>query len=409
MDYPFPELLDKGVYYMLAQLPSALQNLHLPLRLKLWDGHELDLGPTPSVTIVVKDPQLVSQFTHPSLDLLGGAFVEGRLELVGSIREVIRVCDELSQALLNEDDDDLPMRSEHDKATDAASISYHYDLSNAFYQLWLDREMVYSCAYFKTGTETLEQAQQDKFHHLCRKLRLQPGEYLLDVGCGWGGLSRFAAREYGVKVFGITLSSEQLALARERVDAEGLQDKVELQLLDYRDLPQDGRFDKIVSVGMFEHVGHANLELYAKRLFGAVREGGLVMNHGITAKHTDGRPVGRGAGSFIERYVFPNGELPHVSMISAYLSEAGLEIIDVESLRLHYARTLEHWSERLEARLGEAATMVPEQTLRIWRLYLAGCAYAFAKGWINLHQILAVKPYADGSLDLPMTRADIYR
>ena len=409
MDYPFPELLDKGVYYMLAQLPSALQNLHLPLRLKLWDGHELDLGPTPSVTIVVKDPQLVSQFTHPSLDLLGGAFVDGRLELVGSIREVIRVCDELSQALLNEDDDDVPMRSEHDKATDAASISYHYDLSNAFYQLWLDREMVYSCAYFKTGTETLEQAQQDKFHHLCRKLRLQPGEYLLDVGCGWGGLSRFAAREYGVKVFGITLSGEQLALARERVDAEGLQDKVELQLLDYRDLPQDGRFDKIVSVGMFEHVGHANLELYAKRLFGAVREGGLVMNHGITAKHTDGRPVGRGAGSFIERYVFPNGELPHVSMISAYLSEAGLEIIDVESLRLHYARTLEHWSERLEARLGEAATMVPEQTLRIWRLYLAGCAYAFAKGWINLHQILAVKPYADGSLDLPMTRADIYR
>ena len=148
MDYPFPELLDKGVYYMLAQLPSALQNLHLPLRLKLWDGHELDLGPTPSVTIVVRDPQLVSQFTHPSLDLLGGAFVDGRLELVGSIREVIRVCDELSQALLNEDDDDLPMRSEHDKATDAASISYHYDLSNAVYQLWLDREMVYSCAYF---------------------------------------------------------------------------------------------------------------------------------------------------------------------------------------------------------------------------------------------------------------------
>jgi cyclopropane-fatty-acyl-phospholipid synthase len=160
---------------------------------------------------------------------------------------------------------------------------------------------------------------------------------------------------------------------------------------------------------MFEHVGHANLELYAQRLFGAVREGGLVMNHGITAKHTDGRPVGRGAGNFIERYVFPNGELPHVSMISAFISEAGLEIVDVESLRLHYARTLEHWSERLEARLDEAAEMVPEQTLRIWRLYLAGCAYAFARGWINLHQILAVKPYADGSHGLPLTREDIYR
>ncbi|MDG6400584.1 C17 cyclopropane fatty acid synthase CfaB [Pseudomonas quasicaspiana] len=394
---------------MLAQLPPALQNLHLPLRLKLWDGHELDLGPTPSVTIFVKDPQLVSDFSHPSLDLLGSAFVEGRLDMEGSISEVMRVCDELTQALGDEDQEGGPTRCPHDKATDAASISYHYDVSNEFYQLWLDNEMVYSCAYFKTGNESLEQAQQDKFHHLCRKLRLKPGEYLLDVGCGWGGLARFAAREYGVKVLGITLSREQLKLARARVKAEGLEDKVDLQLLDYRDLPQDGRFDKVVSVGMFEHVGHANLALYAQRLYGAVKEGGLVMNHGITAKHIDGRPVGRGAGEFIGRYVFPNGELPHVSRISADISEAGLEVVDVESLRLHYAKTLEHWSSRLETHLEQAAAMVPEQTLRIWRLYLAGCAYGFAHGWINLHQILAVKPRADGSHDLPWTRADIYR
>jgi cyclopropane-fatty-acyl-phospholipid synthase len=394
---------------MLAQLPPALQNLHLPLRLKLWDGHELDLGPTPSVTIFVKDPQLVSDFSHPSLDLLGSAFVEGRLDMEGSISEVMRVCDELTQALGDEDQEGGPTRCPHDKATDAASISYHYDVSNEFYQLWLDKEMVYSCAYFKTGNESLEQAQQDKFHHLCRKLRLKPGEYLLDVGCGWGGLARFAAREYGAKVFGITLSREQLELAKIRVKAEGLEDQVDLQLLDYRDLPQDGRFDKVVSVGMFEHVGHANLALYAQCLFGAVKEGGLVMNHGITAKHIDGRPVGRGAGEFIGRYVFPNGELPHVSRISADISEAGLEIVDVESLRLHYAKTLEHWSSRLETHLEQAAAMVPEQTLRIWRLYLAGCAYGFAHGWINLHQILAVKPRADGGHDLPWTRADIYR
>lgn len=393
---------------MFAQLPPALQKLHLPLRLKLWDGNEVDLGADPRVTIVVKDPALVSDFSHPSLDLLGSAFVEGRLELVGSISEVVRVCDELTKALVNDDDDDVRVRTEHDKATDAASISYHYDLSNDFYQLWLDQEMVYSCAYFKTGNETLEQAQQDKFHHLCRKLRLKPGEYLLDVGCGWGGLARFAAREYGAKVLGITLSREQLALAQERVIAQGLQAQVELQLLDYRDLPQDGRFDKVVSVGMFEHVGHANLDLYARCLFGAVKEGGLVMNHGITARHTDGRPVGRGAGDFIDRYVFPNGELPHLSMITGFLSEAGLEVVDVESLRLHYAKTLEHWSERLEEKLAAAAAMVPEQALRIFRLYLAGCAYAFSKGWINLHQILAVKPYANGGHDLPPTRADIY-
>ncbi|BBP80314.1 MULTISPECIES: C17 cyclopropane fatty acid synthase CfaB [Pseudomonas] len=394
---------------MLAQLPPALQNLQLPLRLRLWDGHEFNLGPEPSVTIIVKDPQLVAQFTHPTLDLLGSAFVEGKLELEGSVSEVVRVCDELSQALLEDEGDSLPVRQAHDKETDAASISYHYDLSNAFYQLWLDREMVYSCAYFETGDATLEEAQQAKFRHLCRKLRLQPGEYLLDVGCGWGGLARFAAREFGVKVFGITLSKEQLALAKERVIAEGLQDKVDLQLLDYRDLPQDGRFDKVVSVGMFEHVGHANLKQYSDILFGAVREGGLVMNHGITAKHTDGRPVGRGAGDFIDRYVFPNGELPHLSMISAFISEAGLEVVDVESLRLHYAKTLNFWSQRLENNLEAAARQVPEKALRIWRLYLAGCAYAFEKGWINLHQILAVKPFADGSHDLPWTREDLYR
>ena len=394
---------------MLAQLPPALQKLQLPLRLRLWDGHEFNFGPTPSVTIVVKDPTLVAQFTHPSLDLLGSAFVEGRLELEGSISEAIRVCDELSQALLDDDEDTTPPRVHHDKATDAESISYHYDLSNDFYQLWLDRDMAYSCGYFETGEESLDEAQQAKFRLLCRKLRLKPGEYLLDVGCGWGGLARFAAREYGVKVFGITLSKEQLTLARERVNAEGLQDKVDLQLLDYRDLPQDGRFDKIVSVGMFEHVGHANLREYCEILSRAVREGGLVMNHGITSKHTDGRQVGRGAGDFIDRYVFPNGELPHLSMMTAEISEAGLEVVDVESLRLHYARTLEHWSQRLEHNLEAAARQVPEQALRIWRLYLAGCAYAFAHGWINIDQILATKPHADGSLELPPTRADIYR
>ncbi|AYF51763.1 class I SAM-dependent methyltransferase [Pseudomonas fluorescens] len=394
---------------MLAQLPPALQNLQLPLRLRLWDGHEFNLGPDPSVTIVVKDPTVVSKLTHPTLDSLGAAFVEGKLELEGSISEVIRVCDELSQALIDDDEGSRPVRSIHDKATDAAAISYHYDLSNEFYQLWLDQDMAYSCGYFETGSESIDQAQQDKFRHLCRKLRLQPGEYLLDVGCGWGGLARYAAREFGVKVFGITLSKEQLALARERVKAEGLEDQVDLQLLDYRDLPQDGRFDKVVSVGMFEHVGHANLAEYCKTLFGAVREGGLVMNHGITAKHTDGRPVGRGAGDFIERYVFPNGELPHLAMMTAEISEVGLEVVDVESLRLHYARTLDHWSERLEDNLEAAAKMVPDQALRIWRLYLAGCAYAFARGWINLHQILAVKPHADGSHELPWTREDIYR
>lgn len=393
---------------MPATLLPALKDLGLPLKLQLWDGKEMDIGPAPSVTLVIKDPNLVTQLARPSLDVLGAAYVEGHIDLLGPVEEVIYIGDVISRAL-SVDDFATPTREAHDKATDAEAISYHYDLSNDFYRLWLDRDMVYSCAYFESGEEDIDQAQQAKLRLICRKLRLKPGDRLLDVGCGWGGLARFAAREFGAEVFGITLSREQLALARERVAAEGLQDRVQLELMDYRDLPQDGRFDKVVSVGMFEHVGHANLPLYCKRLFGAVRPGGLVLNHGITSRHLDGRPVAHGAGEFIDRYVFPHGELPHLVGISSCISEAGLEIVDVESLRLHYARTLQLWSERLEARLAEAQALVPERALRIWRLYLAGCSYGFRRDWIDLHQILATKPLPDGGHELPWTRADLYR
>ncbi|MFV3329714.1 C17 cyclopropane fatty acid synthase CfaB [Pseudomonas sp. NY15437] len=393
---------------MKANLPSELLSLQLPLRIRIGEAQAFDLGPDPQVTLVVRDPTLLTEITHPSLDMLGRAYVEKRMDIEGPIGEVIATADALSAALGDDDGTTDYVRESHDKATDAEAIHYHYDLSNAFYQLWLDPEMVYSCAYYETGTEDLATAQVAKLRHLCRKLRLQPGEKLLDVGCGWGGLARLAAREFGVQVHGITLSEEQLKLGRERVKADGLEGKVTLELLDYRDLPRDGRYDKVVSVGMFEHVGHANLGLYFQHLYDAVRPGGLVMNHGITSSDTEGRPVGRGAGDFIDRYVFPHGELPHLSLAVARMSEAGLEVVDVEGLRLHYARTLDFWSANLEAKLAEAAKLVPEQALRIWRLYLAGCAYGFKKGWINLHQILASKPHADGGHEVPWSRRDIY-
>lgn len=394
---------------MLAGLATLLRDLQLPLRLRLWNGEQLDLGAKPQVTLTVRDPGLLLELKRPSLDALGSAYVEGRLELDGPIMQVVQLTDRLSEALLGDDNPGAVDFLAHDRAVDAAAISYHYDLSNDFYALWLDSRMIYSCAYFPSGTEDLETAQTAKLQHLCRKLRLQPGERLLDVGCGWGGLAVFAAREYGVEVHGITLSRAQLQLARRRVAEAGLRQRVHLELLDYRDLAQDGRFDKVVSVGMFEHVGHANLPLYCRQLFGAVRPGGLVLNHGITARHVDGRQVGRGAGDFIARYVFPYGELPHLARLSADLSEAGLEVVDVESLRLHYARTLQLWSDNLEAQLPQAATLVPEKALRIWRLYLAGCAHGFRRGWVNLHQVLASRPHADGSHELPWSRADLYR
>ncbi|KTS99432.1 fatty acid methyltransferase [Pseudomonas oryzihabitans] len=393
---------------MYPALPAELQQLRLPLRIRIGQGPEIDLGDSPRVTLVVKDLGLLADPRQLNLDTLGQAFVESRIDLEGDIQEVIEIGDQLSQALVGLNQTPDGVHQAHDKATDASAISYHYDLSNDFYRLWLDPELVYSCAYFKTGTEDLATAQRDKLELLCRKLRLQPGERLLDVGCGWGGLARHAAREHGVQVHGITLSREQLELGRARVAAEGLTDRVTLELLDYRDLPEDGRYDKVVSVGMFEHVGHANLPLYFRKLFAAVRPGGLVLNHGITALHADERAVGHGGGDFIDRYVFPNGELPHLSRAVAEMSEAGLEVVDVESLRLHYARTLDFWSTALEANLEEAARLVPAEALRIWRLYLPGCAYAFRNNWVNIHQILANKPHGDGRTELPWSRADLY-
>lgn len=394
---------------MLKDLSESLRKLKLPLRVSLAGGPSLDLAPNPQVTLEILDPLLLKDLRRPSLDKLGEAYIEQRIDVRGRIMDVVEIADHLSMGLLGDKLEPVTTRTAHDKALDAEAIAYHYDLSNDFYRLWLDPEMVYSCAYFRDPVhDSLAQAQINKLDHLCRKLRLKPGERLLDVGCGWGGLARHAARHYGVSVYGITLSKEQLALAREKNAEAGLESAIDLQLQDYRDLPGGETFDKVVSVGMFEHVGHANLDCYFKILADQVRPGGLVMNHGITAKYVDGRKVSRGAGTFIGRYVFPHGELPHLSTAIASMSEQGLEVVDVESLRLHYARTLEHWSDNLEGQLEQARALIADKSLRIWRIYLAGCAYGFRKNWMNIHQILAVKPLSSGQHSLPWTREDLY-
>jgi cyclopropane-fatty-acyl-phospholipid synthase len=300
----------------------------------------------------------------------------------------------------------------HTPKQDLDDIKHHYDVSNDFYRLWLDDRMVYSCAYFQTGKETIDTAQEAKLDHICRKLRLQPGERFLDIGCGWGGLLVHAAQRYGVHAVGITLSNNQFALAKERVKAAGLERQIEVLLLDYRDAPErlgESTFDKISSIGMFEHVGRNNLHLYfgiARRL---LRDRGLFMNHGITSPDADGRTVGSGVSEFMDKYVFPHTELPHLHSVIREMAGQNFEIYDVESLRPHYARTLAHWSRRLEGQLSAARKVVGERTLRVWRTYLAGSSLAFSQGWLNVYQVLASRQEAEGPTDFPLTRAWMYQ
>ena len=293
----------------------------------------------------------------------------------------------------------------HSRTENRAAISFHYDVSNEFYRLWLDEERVYSCAYFTSPDDSLDQAQRNKLDHICRKLRLRPGERLLDIGCGWGALVCWAARHHGVQAHGITLSQQQFEYAQQRIRTEGLQDLVTVELRDYRDLAGAGVFDKVSSVGMFEHVGLANLPAYLATVMRVLRPGGLFMNHGIT--HDEEGWNKSLTTEFINRYVFPDGELDCVSNIQLGMERAGFEIHDVEGLRPHYALTLRHWVQRLEANRDAALREVDEPTYRVWRLYMAACALDFEAGTTGVYQILASRPNR-GEWPVPLSRGDLY-
>jgi cyclopropane-fatty-acyl-phospholipid synthase len=400
-------MLEARIEKMVGELKAGAG---LPLAIELWNGKRYTLGERPTVTLRVPAASAVRFLAKPDLAALGEAYVEGHIEVDGPIGEAIRAAESLARRLGGDKKGRAPslLRNLHSKKTDAAAIRYHYDVSNDFYALWLDPRMVYSCAYYSTGEEGLEAAQEQKLDHICRKLMLRPGERFLDIGCGWGALAMHAAARYGVKALGITLSTNQHALANERIAAAGLQDKCEVRLQDYRDVPGAAVFDKIASIGMFEHVGLKNLAVY----FGAIRrllaDGGVVLNHGITSIDPDSRSVGLGGGDFIGRYVFPHGELPHLSLVIREMGAAGLEVMDSETLRLHYAKTLQQWSERLEGSLEKAKAFAGEKRLRIWRTYLAGCAHAFAQGWVSIQQVLAVKAGDPRNNPLPWTRDYMY-
>jgi len=437
---------------------ALLDRLFPPPRsfaVRLWDGALLPAAGEPAFTLTLAHAGALRRMFRPPLELaLGEAYIYGDFDIEGDISASLTLFDTLALRTFAPGElamlvrgvlalpKLLPRQSTHgaahlrgalhSRARDRAAIQYHYDVGNDFYALWLDRWMQYSCGYFPTGSEDLDTAQECKLEYLCRKLRLQRGEQLLDIGCGWGGLARYAAEHYGVRILGVTLSARQTHYANTHISQAGLADCVRVELRDYRDLRAES-FDKIVSVGMFEHVGRRHLAEYFATAYRLLKPGGLMLNHGIAcpppraATRADNRAVGHahrpgaqaplwqrlirwrilGEGRFAQRYVFPDGELVPVSDANLVAEQAGFEVRDVENLREHYALTLREWVKRLEAHRDAAVALTDEVTYRIWRLYMAGSAHRFETGHLSVNQTVLAKPN-QGKSHLPLTRADLY-
>jgi cyclopropane-fatty-acyl-phospholipid synthase len=399
---------------LLSKLQALIADEPLPLRLVFWDGEAFDFAPSPTVTLTLRSRALMRALITGRIARLGDAYVNGDLTVDGRIDDIlsigIRIAERIGRysrlTALARPFTALAFR--HSKSNDAAAIAYHYDVSNDFYRLWLDAGMTYSCAYFRTGAEDIDTAQNQKIEHICRKLRLSPGDHVLDIGCGWGGLLRQAGQRYGITGIGITNSPAQYQLARERIAADGLADRIDIRLQDYRDLAEAESFDKIVSVGMYEHVGLANLPDYFGIVARLLKPGGAVLNHGIVATDPEGRSQGPPGGEFIDRYVFPGGELPNLPRVLTELARCRLEAADVEDLRPHYARTLLLWVRRLEAQWEAAIAAGGAERYRIWRIFLAGMAHAFDRGWLSIAQVLAYKPVAGRPAPRPWSRGYQY-
>jgi cyclopropane-fatty-acyl-phospholipid synthase len=417
----------------LQSLFAQVLDAPLPVRIRAWDGSQA--GPPGAPTLVVRNRRALRRLLWKPGELgMARAWVAGDLDIEGDLYTTL----DLLSGLIWERDEDArtlaqalrepevraavrglvalagnplppappreetrsPRRHLHTKRTDRRAISHHYDVGNDFYEIVLGPSMVYSCAYWPAPDGTLEQAQHDKLELVCRKLGLSPGQRLLDVGCGWGSMAVHAAREYGVSVVGVTLSQEQAAYARKRVADEGLADKVEIRVQDYRDV-RDGPYDAISSIGMAEHVGADRYLEYAAALYALLEPGGRLLNHQI-ARRPRRDETTYSVDAFIDSYVFPDGELQPLGSTVALLERAGFEVRDVESIREHYALTLRRWVARLEADWARAVQLTSPGRARVWRLYMAASALAFERNRIGVNQVLAVRTPDSGASGLPL-------
>jgi cyclopropane-fatty-acyl-phospholipid synthase len=392
-----------------------------PFAIRLWNGWTWHSSPhnayAPRCTLVLTTPSVLrTLLLYPTQIALGEAFLDQEIEVEGDLFSVF----ELAQHIVRRP---IPLRQKllrglgaladtlkhgpiHSRRRDRESIAYHYDQPPEFFRPWLGRTLAYSCAYFQSESDSLDAAQEQKLDLICRKLRLQPGERFLDIGCGWGSLVLHAASRCGAEADGITLSREQASVAQQRIAGSGLGNSCHVTLRDYRELdPAQRTYDKIASVGMSEHVGLKNLPRYFALAHRLLQPGGVFLNHAIARSE---KLPSRGTDSFIRRYVFPDGELVTLTQVIAAAERAGFEVRDVENLREHYERTLRCWVEGLRRHRAALLERVPERTYRIWLLYMAGCAAAFKRGDIAVHQVLLSKP-DHGDSRLPLTREDLYR
>lgn len=424
-----------------ALVRELSSTLNIDAFVRLWDGTRLPLGENAagSFEIIIRDPgvigamlrrptldTVIQQYVGKGIDFSGGTLVDFGRELQKGgksvklrLKDVVRLGMKLTPFLLarTEVADDShgfsgDITGKARKIADNKDfIQFHYDLSNDFYALFLDPEMVYSCAYYTDWANSVEQAQHDKLEMICRKLRLKPGDKMLDIGSGWGGLVCHAAKNYGVTAHGCTLSEEQLAFARDKVKRLGLEDRVTFELIDYSNVT--GTYDKIASIGMYEHIGLKNIPVYMDKVRSLLSEDGLFLNHAISRRAPkDGKAWYKGRvrpeKKAIAKYIFPGGELDDVGHSISAMERAGFEVHDVEGWRMHYARTCQLWCERLTANRDEAIKHVGEEKYRIWVAYLAGVSLAFSRGTLRLFQTLASKT-PKRPPPLPPTRADLYR
>ena len=424
--------------FLARMIPSPRQ-----FDIRLWDGTLMraDQHTGSPITLRITSPGAVRRMFRLPLEFsLAEAYMRGDFEVEGSLIDMFdRISHVMDSPRLARQlpslaaqwarlPNDPPSRDierssaqlsggVHSKERDKAALQYHYDVGNDFYALWLGPRMVYTCAYFKSGTEDIDTAQGQKLDHICHKLRLKPGERVLDIGCGWGGFVIHAAQHYGVQAVGVTLAERQHAFANQRIRELGLQSQVEVRLMDYRDLG-DEQFDKLVSIGMFEAVGKSHMPEYFRHAFRLLKTHGVFLNHGITAYRLDTqRKTGLrkllddaliGAGKFGNKYIFPDGELVPLHDVNRMAESAGFEVRDVENLREHYSLTLRRWVAGLEAKRAEAIAVSNETIYRTWRLYMSSAAHEFDIARQHLTQTLLGKPDANGRSELPLTREDWY-